>query len=65
MSGLMEKMEAMGLKHKYVAEQIGISEQTLCNKLCGAREWKASELKGLQKVLDLSAEEVIELCSKE
>ena len=58
MAALEAKIEASGLKRAFVAEQLGVSGQTLRSKLQGAFEFKASEIKTLTDLLRLTKTEM-------
>lgn len=40
-----------GLRKNYIAECLGISEQSFCNKLKGRRHFTEQEIKGLSEIL--------------
>lgn len=54
---LKTRIRTSGLKTQSVAEKLGISRASLWKKLSGRVEFKASEIAGLSKVLDLTNEE--------
>lgn len=54
---LKTRIRTSGLKTQSVAEKLGISRASLWKKLSGRVEFKASEIAGLSKVLDLSNDE--------
>ena len=54
MAALREKLDESGMKRVFVAEKLGISDQTLRVKLQGAYEFKASEIKALTDLLRLT-----------
>lgn len=41
---LKKRIEESGLKHKYIADKIGITVQSLGNKVSGRNEFKVSEM---------------------
>lgn len=51
---LRELITNAGLKYKYVASTLGITPQALQQKIKNDREFKASEIDGLAKLLDLT-----------
>lgn len=51
---LRELITNAGLKYKYVASTLGITPQALQQKIENDREFKASEIDGLAKLLDLT-----------
>ena len=54
---LIDKIEKSGFSKSFIAESLGLSRPWLYNKLSGKREFKASEIKRLSKLLNLSASE--------
>lgn len=46
-----------GLKYKYLADELGITAYSLQKKLENDNEFKASEIKRLAEILDLSLKE--------
>lgn len=50
---------ASGLKQTFIAEKLGISQQTLNRKLQGQFEFKQSEIVQLSKLLQLTQDEVL------
>ena len=51
---LRTKIEESGYKIRYIAKQIGITYQGLLKKMNNESEFKASEIKGLQDLLNLT-----------
>ena len=47
-----------GITNRHLAEALGISEQSLYNKMQGIREFKNSEIKHISKILGLSMRDV-------
>ena len=47
-----------GITNRRLAEALGISEQSLYNKMQGIREFKNSEIKHISKILGLSMRDV-------
>jgi len=47
-----------GVTNRFIAKQLGISEQALNNKVKGASEFKSSEIKILAGILGLSMSDV-------
>ena len=54
---LTAKIDASGLKQRFIAEQIGMSDSLLTKILKGEAEFKASEIVKLANLLHLSDEE--------
>ena len=54
-------IESKGIKKRKLAEFLGISPQTLYNKLNGTSDFLISELEMLGDILHLSNEELIEV----
>ena len=54
---LREKMEQSGYKLRFIATKAGLTYQGLLNKLNNVREFKASEIKALSDLLNLSEAE--------
>ena len=56
---LLERMiEGKGLKKQFIAESLGISRETLYNKLTGKTEFTAAEIRRLAKILSLSQKDI-------
>jgi len=55
---LKQKIKEKGLKFGYLAQLLGISENTFTKKMKGIVDFKATELKILRDVLELSWDEV-------
>lgn len=58
---LNNKISESHLKRGYIAYAMGITQNTLCNKLKGATEFKGSEIGKLAKILALSEAETEEI----
>lgn len=56
-SMLLDKIESSGITKSEIAETLGITRQGLYNKLCGKKEFKASEVRKLSELLDLTSAE--------
>lgn len=54
---LREKMDQSGYKLRFIAEKAGLTYQGLLNKLNNVREFKASEIKALSDLLNLTEAE--------
>ena len=54
---LREKMEQSGYKLRFIAMKAGLTYQGLLNKLNNVREFKASEIKALSDLLNLTEAE--------
>lgn len=55
---LKQKIKEKGLKFGYLAQLLGISENTFTKKMKGIVDFKATELKILRDVLELTNEEL-------
>ena len=53
---LREKLDESGYKLRFIAKQIGITYQGFLKKINNESEFKASEIKGLQDLLNLTDE---------
>ena len=51
---LREAINARGLKQKYIAEKIGISETTLYRKMSDDGDFSRTEIKKIMTVLDIA-----------
>ena len=51
---LNERIDASGFKRQYIAEQLGITRESLGNKIAGRSEFVASEIKTLCKLLRIN-----------
>lgn len=51
---IKQLIQQSGLKQNYIAEYLGISEQSLCHKLKGRRGFTEVELDGLSEILEVS-----------
>ena len=58
---LNRRIDEAGLKRSYIAAKIGISPQSLFNKLTGKAPLKASEMMGIAKVLQLDDHETVNI----
>lgn len=56
-SMLLDKIESSGISKSEIAETLGITRQGLYNKLYGKKEFKASEVRKLSELLDLTSAE--------
>lgn len=54
---LRETIRLTGTKVTYLADQMGITRETLYNKVRGRREFKTSEIMTLSQLLHLSSRE--------
>lgn len=54
---LRKKMDQSGYKLRFIAEKAGLTYQGLLNKLNNIREFKASEIKALSDLLNLTEAE--------
>ena len=54
---LKEKIKESGMTIKAIAEKIGMTRETLYNKISGKSEFTASEIVALSEVLRLSKED--------
>ena len=61
MDQLIAKIDASGLKRRFIAEQIGMSDSLLSKKLKGEAEFKASEIVKMANLLHLSDEERVSI----
>lgn len=52
-----EAVAEKGLKYKYIAEKLNMTRQSLQQKIENDSEFKASEIKALQELLELSVTE--------
>lgn len=50
-----------GLKHKYVAEQMGLTPQEFSNMLCGRKEFKTEHVVPICKALNITANDLFGL----
>lgn len=53
---LRKKIDESGYKLRFIAKQIGITYQGFLKKINNESEFKASEIKGLQDLLNLTDE---------
>ena len=51
---IKQLIKESGLKQNYIAEYLGISEQSMCHKLKGRRRFTEQELEGLAAILEMS-----------
>ena len=51
---IKQLIKESGLKQNYIAEYLGISEQSLCHKLKGRRGFLKEELDRLSEILEVS-----------
>lgn len=54
---LRERIDASGLKLRYIASYLGITYQGFLKKMNNATEFKASEIRGLHDLLHLSRDD--------
>jgi len=57
---LVSLINTKGVKNKWLAHELNLSESAFRNKLSGRNEFKLSEIKTLKKCLGLSLQEVEE-----
>ena len=57
---IKEKIDEMGLKQKYVSEQVGITESRFSLILSGKRKMEAGEYANIGKALNLPMSEFLE-----
>lgn len=57
---IKEKIDEMGLKQKYVSEQVGITESRFSLILSGKRKMEAGEYANICKALNLPMSEFLE-----
>lgn len=55
---LKEKIDASGLKIKYLAEQLGLSYQGLRKKITGETEFNGSQIQNMSRLLNLSQKDI-------
>mgnify|MGYP002520017536 CR=1 FL=1 len=55
---LRAEIARANIKHKVIAETLGISKQAFLNKMNGNSEFKASEIRTLAEMLNLPLEKV-------
>lgn len=55
---LKEKIKESGLKHKYIAERLGMTPQGLYKKLSDSSDWFFSQVMVMKELLRLSDDEV-------
>ena len=55
---LVDAIKARGLRLDFIAEKLGISRQTLSDKINNKKQFKLGEIQTLVKVLYLTPEEV-------
>lgn len=58
---LIAKIDESGLKRRYIAENLGMSESLLSKKLAKEVEFKASEIAKLANILRLSEDERVSI----
>lgn len=58
---LEQKITDIGMKRKYFAEKLGISQSYLPIKLKKTNQFTVEEINKTAKILDLSVEEIIEI----
>ena len=51
---IKQLIKESGMKQNYVAEYLGISEQSMCHKLKGRRGFTEEELDRLSEILEVS-----------
>ena len=47
-----------GMKYQFIADKLGISRETLHNKITGKSEFTVTEMRGLTDILKLEFEEI-------
>lgn len=57
---LLEHIERSGLKRNYIARMLGITTYSLAQKIHNIREFKASEIYTLSRVLGITSPETID-----
>jgi len=55
---IQEKIKEMGLKQKWVAEQIGVSETLFAHQIAGRRTISKSQIKLLSKILHCNQRDI-------
>lgn len=55
---LEEKIKKSGLKYEFIAKELNITEAGLRKKRARISEFKASEVRILKKILNLSSEDI-------
>lgn len=58
---LRQKIDDSGFKMRFIAKKIGITYQTLLNKVVNRTEFNASEIQGLCDLLGICDEERMEI----
>ena len=58
---LREKLEQSGYKLQYIADKMGITYQSLLNKINNRSEFRASEIQALHDILGLTEVERVEI----
>jgi transcriptional regulator with XRE-family HTH domain len=61
MDQLIAKIDESGLKRRYIAENLGMSESLLSKKLAKEAEFKGSEIAKLANLLRLSDDERVSI----
>ena len=57
---LLEHINRSGLKRNYIARMLGITTYSLAQKIHNIREFKASEIYTLSRVLGITSPEVVD-----
>ena len=58
-SKIEKRLKSSGLKMRYVAQQLGITEMGLYNKRSGRQKWRRREIKALAEILHVPEEDLL------
>lgn len=58
---LRKIVESKGITYVHIAKELGITYMALLNKIENKREFKASEISRLSKILNLNEKEVVRI----
>ena len=58
---LKQKIDERGLKIKYLAKELNLSYEAMCRKVKGENEFKASEMRKLADILDMSNDDIVSI----
>lgn len=58
---LREKIEQSGYKLQFIAKKVGITYQSLLNKINNRSDFRANEIQALYELLKLTEEERVEI----
>lgn len=61
---LNEKIEDSGYKKSFIATKLGLSKETLFNRVKGRTPWKITEIYKLENLLNLKKEDIINIFFK-